>query len=200
MTSHDEFSLSPFGEKVVSAFSALDKTPLKHMASGYWVEKYGLKAKQDIEEFEQRARGTTAEGLEYLTAQYEGRIKKHTRSAWLGWTGTFFPATIAMMSYASPKLQELNTTIQSYIENPFLAQATGAGAFLIGAASFATLFHDFACPSSIRKYLKYKEQGDDRMCNILYWAGFSPKREFQHTKKSLEKKLETQASCVSCTK
>jgi len=48
---------------------------------------------------------------------------------------------------------------------------------LLAAGMF--LLHDFACPSSIRKYLHYQDIGDERMCSILNWAGFNPEREFE---------------------
>lgn len=182
-----ERELTGLGKFIIKPLSFIDKTPLKYLGSGYWVEKYGLKSKEVIDKYEKEAEELKSDrklsDLETLTLETKNDIIKLNLMGYGAWMLSFFPVVATSLLYGVGKASNLFDYINRSIETPFLGEMLG----FLGAAGVLSLgtfvVHDFACPSSIRKYLNYLEKGDERMCNILNWAGFMPYSEFHRVAK-----------------
>jgi hypothetical protein len=190
METSEEYNLNRMGEITVKSLAFIDKTPLKYLGSGYWMEKYGLRAKRLIDEFESKADTLVEEGktseLENLISEYKEEVKKTSRKGWSGWMLSYFPLLGSAFLYGILKSEDFFNYVDGKINLPV------AGEIIAGLGTSGILFagvyliHDFACPSSIRKHLHYKEIGDKRMCNILNWAGFDPRTEFKKVSQNYE--------------
>ena len=183
---HEDYELSKLG-KFGNKLKFIDKTPLKYFGSGYWVEKYGLVAKNLIEEYEQKADKFVEEKniseLEELSQEYRGKVKKTTYNCYKNWIIRFFPLMPTTVISLANGGNSLFHFINNQIQTPYVGELLGGLSFGGIVLAGAFILHDFACPSSIRKYLHYRQEGDERMARILMWAGFNPSGEFERTSK-----------------
>lgn len=188
---HNNYRLGRLGEATINILSFFDKTPLKYIGSGYWAEKYGLKAKELIDNFEVEARELSynkdEQGLENLISNNKKEVESLTFKIYGSWLLRFAPVMPLYIIGMGKLAKNMINTVNENISNNYLNYLViGLGFMgLVTLGSF--VLHDFACPSSIRKYLYYRENGDERMANILRWAGFDARPEFEKVSERYKK-------------
>lgn len=184
ISTHNDCELSEFGKKDLERFGFFDEiVPFKYFCSGYWFEKYGLKAKKLINEFEDCCNINKNKniGIEDLVERYGKDIKKVQNKALVTW-GIAFATLLGGIGGSIYLGREFLVNQFDKVDPLNIDLALMGGLGLILYKGGANMIHYFACPSSVKKYLKYQEKGDERMRNILNWAGFSPMQEFNRVK------------------
>ena len=120
-----------------------EKPPLKYMGSGYWSEKYARKSSKVIQEFETSLKNNEnvpKKDLAYLIKETEKKLRKNDLNIYKTWFPSMIPLFL-LMPFAM---------INDKMFIPYIV-----------------LFHEFACPSSLRKYYELKRKGENELAEIV---------------------------------
>ena len=142
-----------------------EKTPLKYIGSGYWSEKYAKDSLKIIHEYEKVSikSNISEEKRTELFKKTERKLAINDLKLYGNWMVCFSPLLIGWFSI------EMN---------------------LITSLSYFLLIHEFACPSSIRKYYELKKRNENKLAGIVgNRASPSAARYFRKTHKDLYGKL-----------
>ena len=120
-----------------------EKPPLKYMGAGYWSEKYARKSLKVIQEFEislKNSKSVPKKELTELIKEAERKLRKNDSNIYKTWFPSMIPLFLLM-----PFAMINDKTFIPYI----------------------ILFHEFACPSSLRKYYELKGKGENELAGIV---------------------------------
>jgi hypothetical protein len=128
----------------------LESGPFKYFGNGYWVEKYARKSLEEIRSFEEKLRNPIQGDLlpEELEPVYEKLRWNDRKSLLYGVGAAMIPFGLAIISPLY--LAETNGDLYSLLMIPstFLA-------------------HEYACPSSLRKYRSLFLNGEKELADIV---------------------------------
>ena len=128
----------------------LESGPFKYFGSGYWGEKYARKSLEEIRNFEERLKEPIKEDLlsEELEHVYENLRWNDRKSLLYGIGAVMIPFGLAIIS------------------PHYLAETNGDPHSLLMIPSIF-LAHEYACPSSLRKYRSLFLNGEKELADIV---------------------------------
>ncbi len=123
-----------------------EKTPLKYMGSGFWAEKYAKKSLQTIRGFElvlEKDDNISRSKLEKLLNKTENELKDNDFKMYEQWLFSWSPLVFG-----------------------FLALVFRFDDFKV-ALPYMCFMHEFACPSSLRKYRELEEREEYELAEVV---------------------------------